>query len=87
MIGRWLSDLPMDDPGMKSWSNPQLRRFVHSDKPIEYLELLGEGGEGVVYRVRIEGVVYALKIVGDFHFYFCLSLIFSFFYFEMMCGI
>lgn len=63
MIGIWLSDLPIDDQSEKSWSKPQLRRFVHSDKPIEFLEILGQGGEGVVYRVRIEGVVYALKIV------------------------
>lgn len=66
MIGRWLSDLPMNDPSKKSWSKPQLRRFAHANEPIEFLELLGQGGEGVVYRVRIEGVVYALKIVGIF---------------------
>lgn len=60
----WLSDLPMDDPSRKSWSKPKLRRFVHWDKPIVYLELLGTGGEGEVFRVRIEGKIYVLKIVG-----------------------
>lgn len=75
MIGLWLSDLPTDDPSKKSWSKPQLRRFVHSDKPIEFLELLGQGGEGVVYKVRIEGVVYALKMVS-------ICFLFSFIYFS-----
>ncbi|KAK2754806.1 hypothetical protein FQN54_006699 [Arachnomyces sp. PD_36] len=64
----WLSDLTMDDPTRKSWSKPKLRRFVHSDKPIEYLELLGEGGEGAVHRVRIEGAVYALKIFHEYRY-------------------
>lgn len=63
MIGRWLSDLPMNDPTRKRTSKPQLRRFIHHDKPVHYRKCLGEGTEGVVYRVRIEGSIYALKIV------------------------
>ncbi|KAK2799475.1 hypothetical protein FQN50_008447 [Emmonsiellopsis sp. PD_5] len=62
MIGRWLSDLPMDDPTRKSTSKPMLRRFIHHDKPINYLEFLGSGTEGVVYRVEIEGKEYAIKV-------------------------
>ncbi|PGH23897.1 hypothetical protein AJ80_01959 [Polytolypa hystricis UAMH7299] len=62
MIGRWLSDLPMDDPTRKSTSKPMLRRFIHHDKPIKYLGFLGSGAEAVVYRVEIEGNEYAIKI-------------------------
>ncbi|EZG04868.1 hypothetical protein H106_05728 [Trichophyton rubrum CBS 735.88] len=62
MIGRWLSDLPMDDPTRKSTSHPQLRRFVHHEKPIRYIQFLGGGTEGDVYLVKIEGRDYALKV-------------------------
>ncbi|KAK2875346.1 hypothetical protein FQN49_001664 [Arthroderma sp. PD_2] len=62
MIGRWLSDLPMDDPSRKSTSKPLLRRFIHHNMPIRYIEFLGGGGEGVVYRVEIAGNEYALKV-------------------------
>ncbi|EEP81185.1 predicted protein [Uncinocarpus reesii 1704] len=62
MIGRWLSDLPMDDPARKSTSKPMLRRFILHTKPIKYLHLLGSGTEGVVYRVEIEGKEYAIKV-------------------------
>ncbi|KAK2757625.1 hypothetical protein FQN54_004594 [Arachnomyces sp. PD_36] len=62
MIGRWLSELPMDDPTRQRTGRPQLRRFIHHDKPIKYRQHLGSGAEGSVYRVRIEGQVYALKI-------------------------
>ncbi|KAM5432112.1 hypothetical protein MferCBS31731_007613 [Microsporum ferrugineum] len=62
MIGRWLSDLPMDDPTRKSTSKPELRRFIHHEKPIRYLHNLGGGTEGVVYHVEIEGNSYALKV-------------------------
>ncbi|PGH15457.1 hypothetical protein AJ79_02434 [Helicocarpus griseus UAMH5409] len=54
---------PMDDPTRKSTSKPMLRRFIHHDKPIKYLEFLGSGAEGVVYRVEIERNVYAIKIL------------------------
>jgi hypothetical protein len=63
MIGRWLSEIPMDGPSKQSWSKPQLRRFLHYDKPIEYLNLVGEGVDSLVYRVRIKGMIYGLKIV------------------------
>lgn len=59
----------MDDPGKKSWSKPQLRRFVHFDKPIKRLDFLGAGREGVLYKVRIEGSVYALKFVSNFTYF------------------
>ncbi|OGM42743.1 hypothetical protein ABOM_008187 [Aspergillus bombycis] len=62
MIGRFLSDLPWDDPSSKPYERPMLRRFIYHDKRISYKECLGHGGEGVVYRVRIEGKQYALKI-------------------------
>ncbi|KAK2758265.1 hypothetical protein FQN54_004110 [Arachnomyces sp. PD_36] len=64
----WLSDLPWDDPSRKSNSKPRLRRFVHWDKPILYLELLGTGGEGQVFRVKIEGKIYVLKIFHEWHY-------------------
>ncbi|KAK5200961.1 hypothetical protein LTR47_012123, partial [Exophiala xenobiotica] len=51
---------------------PKLRRFKDGHyKRIEYLELLGRsdderqlpnGGHGYVFRVRIDGELYALKI-------------------------
>ncbi|KAK2807345.1 hypothetical protein FQN50_005500 [Emmonsiellopsis sp. PD_5] len=62
MVGRWLSDLSMDDPTRKPTSKPMLRRFIHHDKPIEYLQFLGSGTEGMVYRVEIEGKEYAIKV-------------------------
>ncbi|KAK2755008.1 hypothetical protein FQN54_006536 [Arachnomyces sp. PD_36] len=68
MIGRWLSELPMDDPTRKRTSKPQLRRFIHHDKPISYRNRLGVGGEGAVFRVRIQGEVYALKIFLDWEY-------------------
>ncbi|KAK2744909.1 hypothetical protein FQN55_006471 [Onygenales sp. PD_40] len=52
----------MDHPERKRKTKPQLRRFLHHDKKIKLRELLGEGGEGVVYRVEIEGETYALKL-------------------------
>ncbi|WEW60303.1 hypothetical protein PRK78_005788 [Emydomyces testavorans] len=62
MIGRWLSELPMDDPTRKSTSRPLLRRFTHHAEPIKYKKLIGEGTEGVVYLVKIADCEYALKI-------------------------
>ena len=62
MIGRWLSELPMGDPTRQSTSKPQLRRFIHHDRPIKYLQFLGSGTEGVVYRVKIEEKEYAIKV-------------------------
>ena len=64
MIGRWLSELAMDDPTRKSTSKPMLRRFVHHHKPVSHGELLGEGTDGMVCRAEIAGNEYALKIVG-----------------------
>ncbi|KAK2755766.1 hypothetical protein FQN54_005916 [Arachnomyces sp. PD_36] len=68
MIGLWVSELPMSDPSNKSWWEPLLRRFVNHDKAVQYLELLGEGGEGIVYRVKIEGMMYALKIFSEWEY-------------------
>ncbi|EGD93746.1 hypothetical protein TESG_01281 [Trichophyton tonsurans CBS 112818] len=68
MIGRWLSELPMDDPTRKSTSHPQLRRFVHHEKPIRYIQFLGGGTEGDVYLVKIEGKEYALKVFKQWRF-------------------
>ncbi|KAE8306974.1 kinetochore Sim4 complex subunit Fta2 [Aspergillus transmontanensis] len=62
MIGRFLPELPWDDPSRKPRGRPMLRRFNYYDNQISYQELLGCGGEGVVYRVYIEGKQYALKI-------------------------
>ena len=63
MIGRWLSELPMDDPSRKSTSKPMLRRFTHHEEPIHYHELIAVGTEGIICRVEISGNEYALKIV------------------------
>ncbi|PGG98354.1 hypothetical protein GX51_06841 [Blastomyces parvus] len=62
MIGKWLSELPMDHPERKSTSKPQLRRFIHHDKPIKRLGFLGEGAESYVYHIECEGQSYALKL-------------------------
>lgn len=64
MIGRWLSELPMDDPTHKSFSKPLLRRFIHHDKPITRLGRISLGTEGIVLLVEIEGVEYVMKLVG-----------------------
>ncbi|PGG97274.1 hypothetical protein AJ79_09260 [Helicocarpus griseus UAMH5409] len=61
-IERFVSELPMDDPQRKSTSKPQLRRFVHHDKPIKFHRILGFGTEGNIYHVEIEGNSYALKL-------------------------
>ncbi|KAI1993814.1 hypothetical protein LOZ53_002026 [Ophidiomyces ophidiicola] len=63
MIGRWLDELPMSDPARKRKSRPMLRRFDHHSEPINFLERLGEGAEGIVYRATIRGAQYAVKIV------------------------
>jgi kinetochore complex Sim4 subunit Fta2 len=53
-------------------NGPKLRRFRDSHKRIEYLELLGRsddedqlpnGDHGYVFKVQIDGKLYALKIV------------------------
>ncbi|PGH34633.1 hypothetical protein GX50_02523 [[Emmonsia] crescens] len=62
MIGRWLSELPMDDPTHKSFSKPLLRRFIHHDKPITRLGRISLGTEGIVLLVEIEGVEYVMKL-------------------------
>ncbi|KAK2797936.1 hypothetical protein FQN50_009032 [Emmonsiellopsis sp. PD_5] len=62
MIGRWLSELPMDDPTHKSFSKPLLRRFKHHDKPITYTGRISVGTEGAVELVEIEGVEYVMKV-------------------------
>ncbi|KAI2048660.1 hypothetical protein LOZ44_003870 [Ophidiomyces ophidiicola] len=62
MIGRWLDELPMSDPARKRKSRPMLRRFDHHTEPIDFLERLGEGAEGIVYRATIRGAEYAVKI-------------------------
>ena len=63
MIGRWLSEIPMGDPAPQSWSKPQLRRFVHFDKPIRFVKLIGKGTEALVFLVEVEGIRYAIKMV------------------------
>ncbi|KAK2790671.1 hypothetical protein FQN52_005427 [Onygenales sp. PD_12] len=68
MIGRWLSELPMNDPIRKPTTKPQLRRFIHHEKPIDFLKLLGSGAEGVVYHVEIDGNEYAIKIFKNWEF-------------------
>ncbi|KAK2788835.1 hypothetical protein FQN53_003022 [Emmonsiellopsis sp. PD_33] len=68
MIGRWLSELPMNDPTRKPTTKPQLRRFSHHEKPIDFLKLLGSGAEGVVYHVKIDGNEYAIKIFKNWKF-------------------
>ena len=37
----------------------------HGDKTITVLDFLGEGGQGEVYLVEMEGAKYALKIYKD----------------------
>ncbi|EEH07261.1 conserved hypothetical protein [Histoplasma capsulatum G186AR] len=69
MIGRWLSELPMDHPERKSTSKPQLRRFIHHDKPIKRLGFLGAGAESCVYHIECEGKSYALKLARHWPYY------------------
>lgn len=64
MIGRFITEVPMDHPGpMRVSTRPKLRRFVDYDKPIHYIKELGSGAQGVVYLVDIEGKEYAMKVV------------------------
>ena len=50
---------------------PSLAPFEHRKEPVEFLELLSlpeaedssKGGHGHVFKVRIKGSVYALKVV------------------------
>lgn len=52
---------------------PKLKRFEHHNRPIEWLERLGAGGDGdagsvakaYVFRARIEGQEYAVKVVSQ----------------------
>ncbi|KLJ13876.1 hypothetical protein EMPG_09371 [Blastomyces silverae] len=69
MIGRWLSELPMDHPERKSTSKPQLRRFIHHDKRIKRLGFLGAGVESCVYHIECEGKSYALKLSRHWPYY------------------
>ncbi|KAK2793820.1 hypothetical protein FQN50_009975 [Emmonsiellopsis sp. PD_5] len=71
MIGRWLSELPWDGSTQpkSEFSRPLLRRFAHHEEKIKYLEFLGSGGEGVVYRVTIAGREYAMKIFKKWTYY------------------
>ncbi|EEP82056.1 predicted protein [Uncinocarpus reesii 1704] len=65
MIGRWLSELPMDDPTRKSTSRPMLRRFIHHTEPIKFIKYIGHGAEGRVYLIEVLGSQYALKIFSN----------------------
>lgn len=49
---------------LPSIEGPKLRRFKGGNyNRIEYEELLGSGDHGYVFRVRIDGELYALKLV------------------------
>lgn len=66
---RFLSDLPLDDsPPLMKYQNfiaPLLRRFPQHDQRINFRKRLGQGLEGVVYRVWFGSgpPQFALKIV------------------------
>lgn len=62
MIGRWFSEVPMGDLAPQSWSKPQLRRFVHYDKPIKFVKLIGKGTEALVFLIEVVGNRYAIKM-------------------------
>lgn len=66
MIGRWLSEVPMGDSLRQSWSKPRLRRFIHHDKRIKVVKLLGGGVEALVFLIEVEGQEYAMKLVRSF---------------------
>ncbi|EER45402.1 conserved hypothetical protein [Histoplasma capsulatum H143] len=59
----------MDHPERKSTSKPQLRRFIHHDKPIKRLGFLGAGAESCVYHIECEGKSYALKLARHWPYY------------------
>lgn len=53
----------MGYPARQSWSKPQLRRFVHHDKPIKVVKLLGGGTEALVFLIEVERKEYTMKLV------------------------
>jgi hypothetical protein len=65
---RFLSDLPLDDsPPLMRYEHfkaPMLRKFRHADETIRWCRRIGQGAEGVVYRVRFgeHGRSLALKV-------------------------
>lgn len=72
MIGRFITELPMDDPSeIRVSSKPMLRRFVNYDKPIYYIKELGSGAHGAVYLAIIDGKEYAIKVVSFIPDYCC----------------
>ncbi|KAK2810993.1 hypothetical protein FQN50_002586 [Emmonsiellopsis sp. PD_5] len=58
----------MNDPTRKPTTKPQLRRFIHHEKPIQFLKPLGCGAEGAVYHVKIDGNECAIKIFKNWKF-------------------
>ena len=72
MIGKFITELPMNDLGpMRVSTRPKLRRFVDHDKPIHYIKEIGSGAEGAVFLVVIEGNEYAMKVVSFISGYSC----------------
>jgi hypothetical protein len=63
IIGMYLSQSKMGGPKDPVSKKPMLRRFIHDEKEIRCLEVIGRGEDGVVVLAEIEGNRYALKVV------------------------
>lgn len=64
IVDLYLSTKLMDDPDGAKEKKTRLRQFVHHDKEIRSAKRISENGEqGVVFRVKIEGREYCLKVV------------------------
>lgn len=50
-------------PSVNDLNSLQLKPFVLRDQKIRFLEYAGKGQAGYVFRVRIDGKEYALKMV------------------------
>lgn len=74
IIDLYLSTNLMDDPDRANEKRTRLRQFAHHDREIQRVWRISnnEGEQGVVFRVKIEGCEYCLKLVCEVSFVYTL---------------
>lgn len=59
---------PQDLEPLPPCDGPKLKPFnFQGAQQIEFLERLGDGLHAIVFKIKIAGRVYALKVVSEFH--------------------